>query len=127
MAQFVTRAFIEKDGTRLDAEEIGYELTIDGKDRVKTMHASNFAQGHSGGVKMADITATIAQRFGAPVDLRQVWLNEEDFTTVVEEEDGRVLTFAECRLSSVRVAARSGDKLTLDVTIEALRVAIDAP
>lgn len=127
MAQFVKRAYLEVDGVRLDCEEIGYELQVDGKDRVKLMHPSDFPQGHSGGNITADITATVAQRYGSPVDLRQLLVDRAEFSAVVEEDDGRVISFAECQLASCRVSARSGDKLSLDVSIEALRVAIDAP
>ncbi len=110
-----------------DCEEIGYDLIVDGKDRVKTMHASGWSQGHVGGLKMADISATVRQPVGSPIDLRKVWLDEQVFAATIEEDDGTVISFAECQIASIGGKTSSGPGLTMDVKIEALRVSIDRP
>lgn len=122
--EFVNRAYLVIDGTEIECEDISYRYDEDGADEVKPMNRQNRASGFSGGVMMAELSATVPEpKGGHRIDFDEIMLSKTEFEAAIEYEDDRVRTFRRCRIRNLEGSNRSGSHGTTTLTIRSLKPA----
>jgi len=89
----------------------------DGAKVVGTMNRENRAKGHAHGIMKYNMDVEFPLDADSDIDPEQMHEDREEFTTVVEEEGGRVINYLNSRFSKVDVDSKEGDESTVSATI----------
>lgn len=126
--EFVKRIYMLVDGTQINVEELGYEITEEGHAAIMTMNRENRAEGYTGGIVMAELSATVPIPAGGlpgGINLKQMKADKTEFSMVYEQDDGGLTSFRDCKIKTLSGSMRQGDKLTESITIDSLRFSFD--
>lgn len=124
--EYVNRAFIDIDGTVLEAESVDNSTIVDGFDKVKTMNRDNRARGFQRGVVMYDLTMTIpVPAEGLEIDFDEYVEEGTFFQAFIEYQGGKSKSFYDCVLSEVKRSSASGTVTKMELTFSALTASSD--
>lgn len=117
--EFITRAFVDVDGTNVECKEVDWTGSADGLEPVKVMNRKNRAVGYTEGNMVYEFTLTVpAPASGEEVDFHDLMAERTEFACTIEYDGGSTRVFARSRVSSVNPSSTS--ESGTDMTIECM-------
>jgi hypothetical protein len=109
------------DGSEFDCKSVSVKAEMDGFDVIKPMNRKNRASGKKYGVPNFDLSVEIERpEDDHELDFWQMMLDQDEFTTIVEYQDGTSKSFYDCSIKSVDESPASGDCVVTKLEIVAL-------
>ncbi len=119
MATIIDRAYLAINGDVVECSSI--EPKVSGnKKPVKVMNRKNRPIGHARGVPEFTLSVELPMDADLEVNFKQMLLDGDQFSTVVEYEDGKEETYTDCQIYDVDESAKEGDEATVKLEIGAL-------
>jgi len=99
---YVSRAYVDVDGTNAGVSEVSWNGAADGLEPVKTMNRQNRGVGYTNGAMMYTFSLTYPLAVkGEEVDFHRLMVDETEFAATIEYEGGGTRVFTRCRVASV--------------------------
>lgn len=123
--EYVDRAFIDFDGTIIEADEFSYTGSKE-KQIVAPMNRKNRATGRTEGTPSFELSMTVSlPEDGHDVDFDQAMLDGTEFTVGAEYPGGKARTFIYCTVDTIETSSSAGDGTKSSLTISSLDMFVD--
>lgn len=117
---YVARAFLEIDGTLIEAKEASYKITRE-QEMVNTMNEKQRSTGYIDGIPAFELSLVVPlPRGGHSVNFDQLCLDGTLFETKFLYEGGQSRTFRDCKIKDVDNPSREGEGTDTTITCDAL-------
>lgn len=118
--EYVSRAFLEIDGTVIEAKEASYKVSQD-QELVNTMNKKRRSTGYIDGIPTFELSVVIPlPQDGHAINFDKMMLDGTLFETKYEYEGGQARSFTDCKIKDVDNPSREGEGTDTTLTIDAL-------